>query len=73
MSYFTFDTTNLGSSTSVPSWVTINSATGELTISALNVTADTIYSFYAISTISGITDLIQKQIKVTVINCSVEY
>ena len=41
-------------------------------ISAPNVSADTIFSFYVISTVSGVTNSIQKLVKLTVSNCQAE-
>ena len=52
--------------TQVPSWVSINSTSGQLSIVTPNVTADTTYSFYINSVVSGTTN--QKLISVTVLN-----
>ena len=60
-----------GSST-VPSWITINSLTGVLTITAPNVSADTEFYFYATSSITGVSNPVQKLIKLTVVNCQVQ-
>ena len=56
--------------TQVPSWVSINSTSGQLSIVTPNVTADTTYSFYINSVVSGTTN--QKLISVTVLNWAVE-
>ena len=42
------------SSSQAPSWVSVDAASGQLSISAPNVTADTTFSFYISSTISGV-------------------
>ena len=55
--------------TQAPSWVSINSASGQLIIVAPNVTVDATYSFYINSVASGTT--IQKLISVTVLNWAV--
>ena len=60
-----------GSST-VPSWVAINSTTGILTITAPSVSADTEFDFDATSSIYGVSSPVQKLIKLTVINCQVQ-
>ena len=52
----------------VPSWVTINSSTGTLTLTALNVSADTEFDFYVDSAIAGVTNPVKKLIKLTVLN-----
>ena len=56
--------------TQAPSWVSINSTSGQLSIVTPNVTADTTYSFYINSVVSGTTT--QKLISVTVLNWAVE-
>ena len=53
----------------VPSWVSINSNTGLLSITAPDVTTDSTSSFYISSTISGYSNPVQKLIKLTVQNC----
>ena len=55
--------------TQAPSWVSINSASGQLSIIAPNVTVDVTYSFYINSVASGTTT--QKLISVTVLNWAV--
>ena len=52
-----------------PSWVTIDSSTGELKISAPSVTSDTDYKFYVYSSINGFTNSVPKLIKLTILNC----
>ena len=59
-------------SSSVPLWVSIDSITGIIKISAPSVSADTTYSFYVISTVSGVINSIQKLVKLTVSNCQAE-
>ena len=66
----TYTTANYGSTT-VPSWVSINSNTGALSITSTVVDADTEYNFYINSAITGSSDLYQKKVKLIVINCSV--
>ena len=55
----------------VPSWVAINSSTGALTITAPEVSSDAEFSFYIVSSVSGIPDPIKKLIKLTILNWSV--
>ena len=55
----------------VPSFVSINSTTGVLSISAPSVSSSTNYSFYITSTISGISSPVQKIINLTVKKCTV--
>ena len=55
----------------VPSFVSINSATGVLTITAPCVSSSTDYSFNILSKVSGITDPTQNIIKLSVNNCTV--
>ena len=66
-----YSISSYGSST-VPSWITINSLTGVLTITAPNVSADTEFYFYATSSITGVSNPVQKLIKLTVVNCQVQ-
>ena len=54
--------------TAAPSWVAINSVTSELTITAPDVDKDTEYYFYINSMITGITNPIQKLIKLSILN-----
>ena len=54
-----------------PAWVSVNSVTGVLSISAPSVTADTVVSFYINSNISGVSSLIQKIIQVTVLDWAI--
>ena len=53
-----------------PSWVTIDSTLGVLTITTPDVNSDTEYDFYVNSSISGVLSPIKKLIKLTVINCA---
>ena len=55
----------------VPSFVSIDSATGVLTIEAPSVSSSTTYSFYILSTISGVSSPVQKIINLTVNKCTV--
>ena len=54
----------------IPSFVSIDSATGVLTIAAPSVSSSTTYSFYIDSTISGISGPVQKIINLTVKKCT---
>ena len=58
-------------SSSVPSWISINSTTGVIKISAPSVSVDTTYSFYVISKVSGVTNSVRKFVKITVSKCQV--
>ena len=66
----TFSTGNYMTS-SVPSWIVINSTTGVVNIDAPDLNIDTEYDFYINSYISGYADPVQKLIKLTVINWGV--
>ena len=68
----TYSLSNIPSST-VPAWVLINSTTGELNVTSPQVSADTEYGFYVNSNIFGLNVIIQKILKITVINCAVQY
>ena len=52
---------------SAPSFISIDPATGLLSITAPEVSSDTDFSFYIESTISGVTDPINKLMKITVL------
>ena len=56
-------------STTAPSWVSINSDTGALSITPPVVNANTEYNFYINSAVTGFSDPFQKKIKFTVMNC----
>ena len=56
--------------TTAPTWVSVNSATGELTIATPNVTANTDFYFYINSAVSGFTAQVKKLIKLTVTKCT---
>ena len=58
-------------SSTPPSYVTIDTSTGKLSITAPDITADTEFNFYINSILSGVTDPIQKRIKLTINNWSV--
>ena len=64
----TFTTADFGSTT-VPSWVSINSNTGVLSITSPAVNADTEYNFYINSAIAGSSGPSQKKVKLIVMNC----
>ena len=66
-----YSMSNYGLST-VPPWIAIDPITGNLTITASNVIADTDYYFYVTSSITNISNPAQKLIKLTVINCQVQ-
>ena len=55
----------------VPSFVSIDSSTGVLSIAAPSVSSSTTYSFYIDSTILGISGTVQKIINLTVKKCTV--
>ena len=50
----------------VPTWITVNSSSGELTVVALQTSTNKEYYFYLSSLVSGISQPIQKLIKITV-------
>ena len=56
----------------VPSWIKINSTTGVLNITAEEVSEDKEFDFYISSNINGVSNSIQKLIKLTVLNCTIE-
>ena len=56
--------------TTAPSWVTIDSSTGELTIVAPDVSTNTEFDFYINSSVTGVTGSIQKLIKLIIAGCS---
>ena len=64
--------TSSDKSSSVPSWISIDSTTGVIKISAPSVSADTTYSFYVISMVSGVSNSVRKLVKLTVSNCQAE-
>ena len=53
-----------------PSWVTINSSTGQLTIIAPGTITTSSYSFYVSSAITGVTNSVNKIITISLINWS---
>ena len=55
----------------IPAWVTINSNTGLLTWITPEVTTDSNFNFYINSVISGVSSVIQKHIRITILNWSV--
>ena len=57
----------------VPSWISINSSSGELNIFTPNVTVDTSFSFYINSIISGFSSPIQKIVSINVLNWNVDF
>ena len=60
-------------SSAIPAWISIDSSTGELTISAPEVSADSEYDFYINSQVSGFTNTVQKLIKLIVKNCAISH
>ena len=56
--------------TNSPTFVTINSVTGNIIIAAPNVSSTTIYNFSILSAIPGATGLVQTAIKLTVNKCT---
>ena len=52
----------------VPTWVSVNSSFGILTIITPEVIANTEYDFYISSIIDGVSDPVQKLIKLTILN-----
>ena len=56
----------------VPSWVSIDSGTGVLTISEPSVDADTEFDFYVSSSVSGLSSSLAKLIKLTIAYCQVQ-
>ena len=55
----------------IPSFVSIDSTTGVLTIAAPSVSSSTTYSFYFTSTISGMAGPVQKIINLAINKCTV--
>ena len=51
-----------------PTWVSINSSTGELTISTPSVSTNTNFNFYVVSAVNGVADPIKKLLKLTVLD-----
>ena len=66
-----YSISNYGLST-VPSWISVNSSSGALTIAAPSIDFDTEYIFYETSTVSGVSTLAQKIVKLTVKNWSAQ-
>ena len=58
-------------SSSIQTWISIDSSTGELTISAPEVSADSEYDFYINSQVSGFANTVQKLIKLIVKNWAI--
>ena len=54
----------------VPSWVAIDSSSGILNINAPEVSLDTEHDFYINSAVSGVSSPVQKLIKLMIINCT---
>ena len=54
----------------IPSFVSINSTTGVLSIAAPSVSSSTTYNFYITSTISGMSSPVQKIINLTISKCT---
>ena len=58
--------------TSAPSWITVDSLTGKLFFTAPDINMDTEYDFYIDSTISGASNPVQKLIKLTIKDWSLQ-
>ena len=56
----------------VPSWVSLDSSSGLLTISTPKVSSDFASSFYINSVVSGVSNPIQNLIKLVVLDCTVQ-
>ena len=54
----------------VPSWISIDSVSGILSINAPGVSVDTKYDFYINSVVSGVSSPIQKLIKLIITPCT---
>lgn len=65
--------TSMYGSSAVPSWVSIDSSTGSLTVTTPSVSTNTLYSFYVDSVVSGLTGTKSKLIKLTVADCQAKY
>ena len=68
---FNYSISNYGSSTA-PSWVKINSSTGQLSITSPSVNSDSDFYFYVMSLDIGSFTLVQKPIKLTVTKCQAQ-
>ena len=64
-----FSTANYMTST-VPSWIAIDSVSGVLSVNSPEVSLDTEYDFYINSAVSGVSSPIQKLIKLIITNCA---
>ena len=64
-----FSTSNYMAST-VPSWVSIDSVSGILSINTPEVSSDTEHDFYINSAVSGVSSPIKKLIKLIITNCA---
>ena len=58
----------ISSTLAVPSWISVDSSSGLLTVSAPQVASDTEYDFYIDSVVQGIATSIKKLIKLTIKN-----
>ena len=54
----------------IPSWVTINSSTGQLSITTPSPSTNTDYSFYISSTISGVSSVVNKLMTISISGCT---
>ena len=63
---------SISGSSTAPSWVQINTSTGQLTITAPGVNSDSNFSFYVVSSVSGTSISVQKLITLTVSKCQVQ-
>ena len=56
----------------VPSWISINSSTGILSIAQSSVVTDTEFDFYVVSTVSGVSNSVKKLIKLIIMKWKVQ-
>ena len=54
----------------IPAWVTINSSTGQLSITTPSPSTNTDYSFYISSTISGVSSAVNKLMTISISGCT---
>ena len=54
----------------IPAWITINSSTGQLSITTPSPSTNTDYSFYISSTISGVSSAVYKLMTISISGCT---
>ena len=54
----------------IPAWITINSSTGQLSITTPSPSTNTDYSFYISSTISGVSSAVNKLMTISISGCT---